>query len=223
MTSDERNGVRTPWPGAGWLRDRLGAAGPPGALAASALVLMVGVTLLVLVMWMLGLLAKSGAVAGVDRPLYDWFVSHRAGWATTALSGFTGIGSYAATGLVSAVAGIGLALYRREALPLLLLATVPVEKYLQLGIAALVQAPRRPAAGAAWTVVAGAAFMEGYSRLYLGRHWIADVIGGWVFGALLLAVLLAAATLLPLPSGQRLGSACRGWASQERPQAHDRW
>ena len=253
--------MRTPWPGAGWLRDRLGAAGPPGALAASALVLMVGVTLLVLVMWMLGLLAKSGAVAGVDRPLYDWFVSHRAGWATTALSGFTGIGSYAATGLVSAVAGIGLALYRREALPLLLLATVPVEKYLQQGIASLVQAPRPPAAlaigpagafpsggsarvvlvggmvawllarrsrdrraaGAAWTVVALAAFMEGYSRLYLGRHWIADVIGGWVFGALLLAVLLAAATLLPLPSGQRLGSACRGWASQERPEARDRW
>src|SRR6266704_2308327 len=81
----------------------------------------------------------------------------------------------------------------------------------------------RRAAGAAWTVVALAAFMEGYSRLYLGRHWIADVIGGWVFGALLLAVLLAAATLLPLPSGQRLGSACRGWASQERPEARDRW
>src|SRR6266511_2483821 len=79
MTSDERNGVRTPWPGAGWLRDRLGAAGPPGALAASALVLMVGVTLLVLVMWMLGLLAKSGAVAAVRlvRLPPCWLGDHR--------------------------------------------------------------------------------------------------------------------------------------------------
>jgi membrane-associated phospholipid phosphatase len=236
------------------VRARLAGGGRLGALAVSALVLVVGVALLVLVIWALGALAKSRLVAGVDRPLFDWFVAHRAGWVTSAMNGFTGIGSYTATALVAVVAGVGLALYRREALPLLLLVTVPVEKYLQQAIASLVEAPRPPAslsigpagafpsggsarvvlvggvvawllarwsrgrrpAVAGWTVVALLAFAEGYSRLYLGRHWVSDVLGGWVFGAFLLAVLLAAATLLPLPSGRDLASPRRGWAADPR-------
>ncbi len=68
-----------------------------------------------------------------------------------------------------------------------------------------------------WTVAALLAFAEGYSRLYLGRHWVVDVLGGWVFGALLLVVLLAAATLSPLPSRHDLGSPGSegtGWARE---------
>lgn len=43
-----------------------------------------------------------------------------------------------------------------------------------------------------WTVLALAAFVEGYTRIYLLEHWFTDVVGGWIFGCLLLGVLVAA-------------------------------
>jgi membrane-associated phospholipid phosphatase len=52
---------------------------------------------------------------------------------------------------------------------------------------------------AAWTVLAAASFTEAYSRLYLGKHWLTDIIGGVVFGILLLFVFIAAAQLLDRP------------------------
>jgi membrane-associated phospholipid phosphatase len=231
------------WPLVARARGRLGGAGRPGALAALALVLVVGVALVVLVTVTIGLLAKTGPVVRLDRPLFDWFVGHRAGWLTTPMNVLTALGSYPVTTLVALVAGVGLAVYRRRALPLLLLITVPVERYLQQAIASLVDSPRPPAAlsigppgtfpsggsarvvlvcgmvawllarqspgwrpaVAGWTVAALLAFAEGYSRLYLGRHWVVDVLGGWVFGVLLLGVLVAAATLMPVLSGRRRG------------------
>jgi membrane-associated phospholipid phosphatase len=65
--------------------------------------------------------------------------------------------------------------------------------------------PGRRSAVAAWTVVALLTFAEGYSRLYLGRHWVVDVLGGWAFGALLLAlVVLVSIALAPLvPAARR--------------------
>jgi membrane-associated phospholipid phosphatase len=245
--------------GTGRLRELLRTSGRPRALLASAVVLVGGVALLVLVVWTLGLLAKSGPVARVDRSLYDSVVSHRTGWATTVMNQFTGIGSYAATGVVSVVAGVGLALWRRQALPLLLLATVPAERYLQQWIASLVHSPRPPAAlslgpagtfpsggsarvllvggmvawllvrwspgrrlaTVAWTVVALSALAEGWSRLYLGRHWVADILSGWVLGALLLAVLLATATVVAPPSGRPAWPRSLA-ADPDRAGAHER-
>lgn len=242
-----------PW--VAWVRDRLGGSGWPGALTASALILVVGVALLVLVSWALGVLTTTGPVVRLDRPLYNWFVERRAGWLTGPMGVVTQLGSYTVTMLLAVVAGVGLAMRSRDALPLLLLITVPAERYLQQAVASLVHAPRPPAAlsigppgtfpsggsarvvlvcgmvawllarhsgswrpaVAGWTVAALLAFAEGYSRLYLGRHWVVDVLGGWLFGALLLAVLLAAATLIPLPSRHDIlppRSQRTGWAPE---------
>ncbi|MGQ5264207.1 phosphatase PAP2 family protein [Micromonospora sp. ZYX-F-536] len=40
------------------------------------------------------------------------------------------------------------------------------------------------------TALAVLASVEGYTRIYAERHWFTDVIGGWIFGALLLGVMV---------------------------------
>jgi membrane-associated phospholipid phosphatase len=59
---------------------------------------------------------------------------------------------------------------------------------------------RRPAAIWAAAVVACLAFNEGYSRIYLGMHWTTDVLSGWFYGLLLLAVFIAAVRLVAGPA-----------------------
>jgi membrane-associated phospholipid phosphatase len=39
------------------------------------------------------------------------------------------------------------------------------------------------------TLLAVAVGVEGYTRVYVQKHWLTDVVGGWVFGALLLGVV----------------------------------
>ena len=55
-----------------------------------------------------------------------------------------------------------------------------------------------------WSFLSLAAFMEGYTRIYLLKHWFTDVVGGWIFGALLLAVFIAATATFCSPQ-PRLG------------------
>ena len=45
---------------------------------------------------------------------------------------------------------------------------------------------------AVWTAVIVIAGLVGVTRLYLGAHWLTDVLAGWAFGALWLTALLAA-------------------------------
>jgi undecaprenyl-diphosphatase len=87
-----------------------------------------------------------------------------------------------------------------------------------LGVLALVLIPRRPCRVPRILLVAiaaAAAAMIGLSRLYLGVHWASDVVGGWLIGAMWLAVCLTAArvaakrrptvepSLDPRPTGRR--------------------
>ena len=57
---------------------------------------------------------------------------------------------------------------------------------------------------AIWAVAAMLAALVGISRVYLGVHWATDVIGGWIFGILWLAVVVSAwAGIARLPRPQQ--------------------
>jgi hypothetical protein len=47
---------------------------------------------------------------------------------------------------------------------------------------------------AGFTVVAVLAFIEGYTRVFLIKHWGLDVVGGWLYGGLLLLAVIGAAS-----------------------------
>ena len=54
------------------------------------------------------------------------------------------------------------------------------------------------------TVVAVAAFLEAYTRIYTGKHWLTDVVGGLLFGPLLLVGVAAAVHILAgVPGGSQ--------------------
>jgi PAP2 superfamily len=52
---------------------------------------------------------------------------------------------------------------------------------------------RRPWRAIGWTVVGLLGAVEGFTRYYLLQHWITDVVAGWIFGELLLFVVLVSA------------------------------
>jgi membrane-associated phospholipid phosphatase len=47
---------------------------------------------------------------------------------------------------------------------------------------------------AGFTAIAILSWVEGYTRIYLIKHWGMDVVGGWLYGTLLLLALIAAAS-----------------------------
>lgn len=51
-----------------------------------------------------------------------------------------------------------------------------------------------------WSLIVTLAYVEGYTRTYLNKHWVTDVLGGWaVGGAMLLVTVFAARVLLHAP------------------------
>ncbi|MGH3497051.1 MAG: phosphatase PAP2 family protein [Nocardioidaceae bacterium] len=48
----------------------------------------------------------------------------------------------------------------------------------------------------AWTVVAFLAAIEAYTRTYLLKHWVTDVVGGLAYGVVLLLVMMAVGRVL---------------------------
>ena len=59
---------------------------------------------------------------------------------------------------------------------------------------------RRVTAIWAGAAVAALAFDEGYSRFYLGMHWTTDVLSGWFYGVLLLALFVLATRVIMGPA-----------------------
>jgi membrane-associated phospholipid phosphatase len=69
----------------------------------------------------------------------------------------------------------------------------------------------------AMTFVACAAYLEGFSRVYLSKHWVSDVVGGWIFGSVLLVVMIAATRVLDhRPPGGTTGGIARSSTGNRR-------
>jgi hypothetical protein len=54
--------------------------------------------------------------------------------------------------------------------------------------------------GLVWTLLAEAAWFEGYARTYRLEHWFTDVLGGWIIGGLLLLTFALTAAALAGPA-----------------------
>ncbi|MCA1726096.1 MAG: phosphatase PAP2 family protein [Actinobacteria bacterium] len=85
-------------------------------------------------------------------------------------------------------------------------------------LAVVLVARRRIRATVAMTAAAVIALAVGASRVYLGAHWITDVLGGWALGGVVLcAVIVAGAPFTrPSPSPNPVDSTVGAWSGSPR-------
>lgn len=271
-----------------------------GAPAAAVLIAVLGIAGTLAVTVLLGLLTKTSAVIRLDRPVYRFFLEHRASWLTHPMAVFTHVGEYQQTTAITLAAAlvIGTGLVRRHLVGLLVwaaLAAALTWPFVSLGrlydytaaialIGFVVLAVLRPVARNRWVVAAVLAAVvlvekrvqvlaaeavhgsvpplteayaqvgpfpsggctrivlaaglvavlfareyrnrhastalalvaaavctaEGFSRIYLGKHWFVDCLGGFVLGAGLLVTLAAALRCYLGPDGDVTAGPARG-------------
>lgn len=85
---------------------------------------------------------------------------------------------------------------------------------------------RSKLAVAMWTLLVAATYTEAYSRLYLGKHWISDIVGGLALGVILLAVFIVATRMLDRPDREpqeavEVGTQARFAGSAAPVELHD--
>ncbi len=68
-------------------------------------------------------------------------------------------------------------------------ATLAAAGYGALAVVVVRQYPRRLVRVAVWTAAVAAAAAVGFARLYLGVHWMTDVLAGWLLAAICLMLL----------------------------------
>jgi membrane-associated phospholipid phosphatase len=183
-------------------------------------------------------LGEDDDLAAYDRPVLDFFATHRLAWLTPIVAAFTRVGSAPVLSVVL-LALVGWLCWRRRTLyPLLVLggaavasvvltvvlktaldrsrppyelAVPPFETSgsfpsghtlnstaLVLVLCYLLVRLTRPRWLHAVAVVVGLAYIlaMGVSRLYLGAHWLTDVVSGWALGAMLAALAVVVDRLL---------------------------
>lgn len=199
--------------------------------------------------------SEREGVAGLDRPVLDWFIGVRSPWLNATVTRFTDLGSSRIMPVLATLAAAALALAWRRWSPILIVAVAaagsvlmtrvgkavvgrvrppvsdavpPFEESFSFpsghslnatviaGIVAYLVAIRRPRCAVAIgsAVSAGVfAVAMGLSRVYLGLHWLTDVLVAWALGTSWLALLVTGLRVwrlrIPQSDGRRRGAQLR--------------
>jgi membrane-associated phospholipid phosphatase len=226
----------------------------PATLVRAGAILAGGALLIYGVMALLGVLVVHNGLT-IDRPIYNWTITHRLHLWVRLMDRLTKIGdTWTTWGAAGAAAVCLVATWRRSRWlpPLALGSLVLLDHFLTLALRHTIHrlgppgsplgtfpsggcervivfygliaymlwrehsGRRRDAIWAA-AAVAALAFNEGYSRAYLTLHWFTDILSGWLYGALLLAVFIIAVRVLAGPATPRASRAgTAGPGSTER-------
>ncbi len=175
-----------------WIGRRVDPGRPQGFL------LTFTVTVAALCAWAFGGLTQDvvahDELARVDPRFESFVVAHRVAWATGLMKSVTWLGSTVVLIPVVLIVGGYFVLRRRDWKPLGKLGAALLGAVLLYDIVKPLVGRARPPAR---FVVA----LVGASRIYLGAHWLSDVLGGFALGGLWLALLVAVMLSRAKPRG----------------------